>query len=107
VIAGYDGNTVGGAELRQDKPGLIEFRRKRNIDQIAGDRRVIGGLAVNVRDQPFQHSHLVDFPALESPGEKAGDPLTGERNRSGARQGADMQVRDVRERNALQEKRLD
>ena len=66
---------LGLAELAQPGRGLHELGRQRDVDEVAGDRDVVGRLLVQVGDQRVQHLAAMHAVAAPLPGQIAEHPL--------------------------------
>ena len=97
VIAGHDRDLRRLAERMQEGAGVEEFRRQRDVDEIAGERDLVRRLRLQVGDQIGQGLHAVDRLAPPMPVEEAERALARELAHAGAGQGADMRIGKVRE----------
>jgi hypothetical protein len=67
VVAGHDADIARRAERRHLAGGKRIFRRKADVDEIADQRDVIGGVRGNVGDDRVQRVHVVDIVAMTVP----------------------------------------
>ena len=97
VIARDRRHGSGRPHTSEPLPRRAEFRFQREIDEIAGDGDVVGGLRLHVGDQRVQHLAAIIFAAVAGPVEIAerafacefGQPRFGQRRQ--------MRVRQMRE----------
>jgi hypothetical protein len=86
----------GPSRSSHDRAGR-EFSRQRQVDEIAGDRDVIGRVRLDVVNDPLEHRGQVKAAALAMPVDEAAEPLAHELERVGPRQRRKMRIREMRQ----------
>ena len=97
VIAGDGGDAVGRADALEPGAGRGEFRLQRQVDEIAGDRDVIGSLGADVVDEGVQHLAAVVSVAIARPVQIAERPLAREIAQPRFRHRRQMRIRQMRQ----------
>ena len=98
VIAGDHGDMLAGAHALQPGPRRREFGFERKIDEIACHRDVVRPLRPDIGDQRIQHLAAVVFVAVACPVEVTERTLAGEIAKPRRRQGRQMRIRQMRQR---------
>ncbi len=97
MVAGHDGDILRGAEPFEEGVGLRKFCWKRKIDQVTGDRDMVDGLRLEIRDDAVEHGGEVKMPAPLVPVDEAADAFAHEIEQTRCRQRRKMRVRQMRQ----------
>ena len=97
VVARHQRDPLRRSETAQPRAGLHELGRQRQIDQIAGDRDVIGLDRMQVAHQGIENGLEVAAPPTQLPGQIAEQALVRQLRPGDGRQLAKVQVGDVGE----------
>ena len=97
VIARHHAHVVGRAEPRQPFPGRREFLLQRDVDEVAGDRDVVGRRGSQVVHQGFQRFGAVAHEPPPVPIDEAERALAGQLAKTRDRHGPEVRIRQVRQ----------
>ena len=97
VVARHQRDPLGRSEAAQPRAGLRELGRQGQIDQIAGDRDVIGRDRMQVAHQGIENGLDVVAPPAQLPREVTEQALVRQLRPGYGRQLAEVQVGDVGE----------
>jgi hypothetical protein len=95
VISGHETYVRSRPQFIEPAARVLEFRRQRDIDEIAGHRDVVGPLAPEVAHDRRRHVAAMDGAALAKPVEISGEPLRCELGDPWPGQGSEMRIGQV------------
>ncbi len=95
VVPGYDGDIGRRSECPQPERGPGELGGQGDVDDIAGDRDVIGAGPHQVTDERVQHFGAVDVHPSKSPGQVPEHTLVEHRRRCGREPRRNVRIRKV------------
>ena len=97
MVAGHEADVVRVAERLHPGRGAAEFGRHADVDEIAGDRHVVGTLGAQVLDEAGEQRHVVEPLAPALPVDVAHEALEAEIGEAGQRGGRKVRVGDMRD----------
>ena len=97
MVAGHQGHLPGSPQRFQPDARRLIFFAARYVDEIAGDRDVVGCARAQVRAHALEHFAAMNEAAIALPVDEPSDPLADELLPMRSWQGCEMRVGDMRE----------